>query len=415
MKAKNLKWFFVVWALLIVLFTGIMIRILQNDLKDNLGKSMAMLAVDFAQNLQLSNQDVADLKKVSYDDLIDHPLNKAFEKKARKVMALSNIRYIYVEVVLPASKYQVEKGEESLYDATIVMNLNLIYLLDAVPNDEDRFLDGGTRPFDDKQRYNITPMKTKEMHARKEVTYAVNEDIWGKYLSGFAPLYSEEGDYIGLVGVDLNIEIYDALVFRYVLFVIGFVLINSSLLIVALLNFFKSRRQASFNSVDLLTQTLNRAKIWEELVERWYVSKHENHAIAIYLLDIDYFKEYNDFYGHIAGDAVLKRVSEAILESVSSYKSVLGRYGGDRFLCVVEDILPDEAADLGIKMNRNVSHLKMEHVESSISEFVTVSVGGVVTVPHLHITPEEAFDLTNNILYEVKQVARNTSKVKTLH
>lgn len=404
-----------IWASLIVLFTGMMIHILQRDLKENLGTSMATLAVDFAQNLHLSNQDVASLKKVSYDDLIENPINVAFEKKARKVMALSNIRYIYVEVVLPAGKYQVEKGEESLYDATLGTNLNLIYLLDAVPKDEDRFLDGGTRPFDDKQRYNITSVDTKEKHAKKNVSYAVNEDLWGKYLSGFAPLYSTEGDYIGLVGVDLNIATYDALVFRYVLFVVGFVIINSSLLIYAILGFFKNKRQANFNSMDILTQTFNRAKVWEELVSRWYVSKQENHPIAIYLLDIDYFKEYNDFYGHIAGDDVLKRVSQAIQVTLTPYHSIVGRYGGDRFLCVVEEILPEEAVALGLKINQCVSALKIDHIESSISDVITVSVGGVVTVPHLHITPEEAFDLTNNILYEVKQVARNTSKVKTLH
>lgn len=415
MSFKKTKWIIAAWIVLMILLTAFMLMFVRDDTKNQLGKSMSLLAMEIAQNLKLSNEDVSILKQISYDVLVDYPQNKAFEEKARRLMAIDDIRYIYLEVVLPIGKYTVEADEEEDYGAKAGTNLSLLYLLDAVPKDEDRFLDEGTRPFDDKSRYNVLDLETKNRHLEKGVSFASNSDKWGRYISGFAPVYSIEGDYIGLLGVDLNIKSYENKVIRYSFFIMGFMVINALGIAYVLGIFVNQKKMYALNNEDALTQIFNRVKIWDILVEKWYEAKKDQTPIALFLVDIDYFKEYNDYYGHIAGNDVLKTLAVELKDFLESVNAQVGRYGGDRFMCVIPGLLPDEVRVLGEQLTERVRELNLEHKESSFSDCITVSIGGVVTVPHLHVTPEEAFDLTSNVLYEVKSSERGKSRIKVLH
>lgn len=415
MNFKKTKWIIAAWIVLMILLTAFMLMFVRDDTKNQLGKSMSLLAMEIAQNLKLSNEDVSILKQISYDVLVDYPQNKAFEERARHLMAIDDIKYIYLEVVLPAGKYQVEPDEVEVYDSKVGSNLSLMYLLDAVPRDEERFLDEGTRPFDDKSRYNVLDLETKKRHLEKRVTFSSNADKWGRYISGFAPVYSEEGDYIGLLGVDLNIKSYENKVIRYSFFIMGFMVINALGIVYVLGIFVNQKKMYALNNLDALTQIYNRVKIWDVLVEKWYEAKKDQTPMAVLLVDIDYFKEYNDYYGHLAGNEVLKTLASELKSFLEGVGAEVGRYGGDRFMCVVPGLLPEEVRVLGEQLTEHVHELNLEHKESSFSECITVSIGGVVTVPHLHVTPEEAFDLSSNVLYEVKSSGRGKSRIKVLH
>lgn len=415
MNFKKTKWIIAAWIVLMILLTAFMLMFVRDDTKNQLGKSMSLLAMEIAQNLKLSNEDVSILKQISYDVLVDYPQNKAFEERARHLMAIDDIKYIYLEVVLPAGKYQVEPDEVEVYDSKVGSNLSLMYLLDAVPRDEERFLDEGTRPFDDKSRYNVLDLETKKRHLEKRVTFSSNADKWGRYISGFAPVYSEEGDYIGLLGVDLNIKSYENKVIRYSFFIMGFMVINALGIAYVLGIFVNQKKMYALNNLDALTQIYNRVKIWDVLVEKWYEAKKDQTPMAVLLVDIDYFKEYNDYYGHLAGNEVLKTLASEFKSFLEGGGAEVGRYGGDRFMCVVPGLLPEEVRVLGEQLTEHVHELNLEHKESSFSECITVSIGGVVTVPHLHVTPEEAFDLSSNVLYEVKSSGRGKSRIKVLH
>ncbi len=415
MRSKKIKWLIGGWILTILAVTVVAFVSAQEGVREKLGSGVELLALNIAQNTTMTPAEVAALKSIEYDALVDNPINRAFEEKARVLMARSEIQYIYVEILLPETPYAVLEGEASIYEAREGSPLEVMYLLDAVPNEADRFLDEGMRPFADKSRYSILSATGRRLHSARVSSYYVAEDKWGKYISGYAPFYDTTGNYVGMLGVDLDFAVYQRQLSKYLIFIGIFIATNLLMLIWVLYLVFKVDRHMALSSVDTLTRVYNRGRIWELLIEKWYVAKQGQSPLVVLILDIDYFKEYNDYYGHIAGDEVLKKLALVFRRFVDTHNGCVGRYGGDEFIFILPELLPDDCDVLLKKLFEEIKALKIPHLNSSVSDCVSVSVGGVVTVPRLHATPEEAFDIADAVLYEVKQAGRNQYKMKALH
>lgn len=166
-------------------------------------------------------------------------------------------------------------------------------------------------------------------------------------------------------------------------------------------------------TIDSLTQIPNRRRLEEYIQQEWANTIRQKNSIAFLLCDVDYFKLYNDRYGHQAGDECLQQVAQAISTSLSRPLDLAARYGGEEFAV----ILPNTNAQGGIRVaeviHSAVAKLKIPHLQSPINDYLTLSIGISATVPN----PTSSFyNFINNVdlaLYQAKTQGRNCHVFKS--
>lgn len=134
-------------------------------------------------------------------------------------------------------------------------------------------------------------------------------------------------------------------------------------------------------SLDGLTGVANRRRFEEMLQAAWRTGLREHAPCALLMIDIDYFKKYNDHYGHPAGDACLREVAQALASCMSRPYDLIARYGGEEFVALLPGTDADGAAEIARRMLEAIAHLDREHAASPVSMHVTVSIGGASCVP----------------------------------
>ncbi len=159
--------------------------------------------------------------------------------------------------------------------------------------------------------------------------------------------------------------------------------------------------------LDSLTQIANRRRFDDYLLEEWQKSRQAEASIALILCDIDYFKLYNDRYGHPIGDYCLQQVALAIEAIVDSTSGLLARYGGEEFGIILPNTNSEEAFKIAEAIALNVNRLRITHQPSPINEYVTISLGVFSVVPNSKIAPELLIALADKALYEAKAQGRN--------
>ena len=125
------------------------------------------------------------------------------------------------------------------------------------------------------------------------------------------------------------------------------------------------------------------------------------------MLDIDYFKGYNDHYGHLKGDITLKEVSKAMQETLKRPGDYLFRLGGEEFGVLISDINEEKAYHMAEKIRHNVQALNIEHKQSKSSKYVTISIGLVTLIPNQFSEPEQILHKADENLYNAKAEGRN--------
>ena len=128
--------------------------------------------------------------------------------------------------------------------------------------------------------------------------------------------------------------------------------------------------------VDGLTGIPNRRSFDQHIRSEWQRGTRTNGELSLLLIDIDHFKQYNDTYGHQAGDACLTLVAKALSSSVHRPGDLVARYGGEEFVCVLPSTNLDGAELIGSTLREAVNFLKIPHKSSSVCGHVTISVGG---------------------------------------
>jgi len=166
------------------------------------------------------------------------------------------------------------------------------------------------------------------------------------------------------------------------------------------------------SSIDPLTQVLNRRGLEDVLKNAWLVNKREKAELSILMLDIDFFKPYNDNYGHPQGDKCLVQVAGLLNESLNRSTDSLARYGGEEFVVVLPFTPIDGARFKAKELIESLLAEEIKHEFSSVSPYVTVSVG---------IATKDCGNNANNgnelikqadiALYQAKEQGRNCYKV----
>jgi diguanylate cyclase (GGDEF)-like protein/PAS domain S-box-containing protein len=161
------------------------------------------------------------------------------------------------------------------------------------------------------------------------------------------------------------------------------------------------------SGIDSLTQIPNRRKFDEYLMSEW--SRHirgKNH-LSVILCDIDFFKYYNDTYGHQAGDDCLRQVARAIHDSSRRSSDLVARYGGEEFVFILPNTDLKGATTIAERVRISVKNLKIDHQSSAIDRYVTLSLGIASTIPENDTVAKELVSLADKALYEAKEGGRN--------
>ena len=161
---------------------------------------------------------------------------------------------------------------------------------------------------------------------------------------------------------------------------------------------------------DALTGVANRRKLDEVLWREWKQAQRTGHALSLALLDVDFFKRYNDRYGHARGDECLRAVAQAMASQVSRPTDLVARYGGEEFALVLPESDPNGVVALLGAIIAAVDALALAHADSAAAPHVTVSLGAVTLTPGAPgatDTPEAALEIADRMLYLAKESGRH--------
>jgi len=165
------------------------------------------------------------------------------------------------------------------------------------------------------------------------------------------------------------------------------------------------------SSLDGLTGIANRRYFDEHIEEEWRRAMRESKPLSIMIIDIDFFKPYNDHYGHQGGDGCLKQVAAAINDYARRGGDFAARYGGEEFVITLTDTDRDKAASMAEKLCEAVESLRIPHERSKACSVVTVSIGVSTVKPNAEMTPATLIELADKALYRAKEKGRNRAQV----
>lgn len=159
--------------------------------------------------------------------------------------------------------------------------------------------------------------------------------------------------------------------------------------------------------MDGLTGLANRRQFDRSLQAEWRRCRRSGKPLALALIDIDHFKQYNDLYGHPQGDACLRAVAEVLRAGLGRSHDLVARYGGEEFVCLLPECDLDGARAKAQALCRAVQARGLAHAGSPVVPVVTVSIGVASAVPRQGATPEQLLARADAHLYRAKAAGRN--------
>ncbi len=182
--------------------------------------------------------------------------------------------------------------------------------------------------------------------------------------------------------------------------ILGIIVVSCILLITSVLLKLLSTK----NLTDQLTDVYNRKKLNQ--LARQYRRNGTPGLFGVVMLDIDHFKLYNDTYGHVAGDLVLRQVAQMLLHSVRSNDYVI-RYGGEEFLVLINKVSEEAALSVCQRIHQQLEDLSLPHAASKVADHVTISVGLCYQRDEGAATLSKLIQLADQCLYQSKEAGRN--------
>lgn len=163
--------------------------------------------------------------------------------------------------------------------------------------------------------------------------------------------------------------------------------------------------------IDGLTGIANRRHFDEILRQEWKRGHREAWNLAVVMIDIDFFKKYNDNYGHQGGDECLKKVASTLSGTLHRPGDFVARYGGEEFVVLLPNTDAEGAAVIAEHMRANIEAQDIAHALSGVAKHVTISLGVASVVPDDGAPPETLVALADSALYKAKAAGRNRYSV----
>jgi len=159
--------------------------------------------------------------------------------------------------------------------------------------------------------------------------------------------------------------------------------------------------------LDGLTEIPNRRCFDVTLEKELRRKKRDGSLLSLVILDIDYFKKYNDTYGHAAGDTCLRQVAGAMKECIKRGSDFAARYGGEEFAIILSGTDRNGAITIAEKVRHSVAALDIRHAASDVAGHVTVSLGVATVFEDRDVSPVDLINAADAALYQAKEMGRN--------
>ncbi|WP_413174056.1 diguanylate cyclase domain-containing protein [Anabaena azotica] len=165
-------------------------------------------------------------------------------------------------------------------------------------------------------------------------------------------------------------------------------------------------------NLDALTQVANRRCFNNRLLQEWEELAKEQYPLSLIIFDIDAFKSYNDYYGHLAGDDCLLQIAQAVYSlirhlDVNRPADLVARYGGEEFAVLLPNTDLKGGAKVAERIQEAIHDLAIPHIKSHVKDIVTVSLGVAALIPSLEVKPDILIASADKALYEAKQQGRD--------
>ena len=175
-----------------------------------------------------------------------------------------------------------------------------------------------------------------------------------------------------------------------------------------------NQRLALLSATDGLTGIGNRRHFDAVLATEWLRGARQQEPLALLMIDIDHFKLYNDHYGHLAGDACLRRVAQLLATCVRRAGELVARYGGEEFVLLLPGTDLDQARLVAQHCIDAMAQERIPHADSPTAQFVTLSIGVAHTVPDAERKADTLVDAADNALYRAKNAGRQQFDVSQM-
>ena len=169
---------------------------------------------------------------------------------------------------------------------------------------------------------------------------------------------------------------------------------------------FQTEMLRSLSLIDGLTGIANRRQFDAVLEREWRHRERAKVPLSLLMIDIDFFKRYNDHYGHLAGDACIQAVAQELRSALHRPHDFVARYGGEEFACLLPDTPLEGAEHKAKDMMQRVRALAMDHVASEIEPYVTISIGVATASPTSITTSADLLSTADRFLYVAKESGR---------
>ena len=161
------------------------------------------------------------------------------------------------------------------------------------------------------------------------------------------------------------------------------------------------------SEMDALTGLHNRMAMERKLTQEWNVLRRKNEPLSVLMIDIDRFKDYNDLYGHQAGDDCLRRVAIIFSSIAHRASDMVARYGGEEFMLILPGIELEEAHQMALNLLHSVELEDIKHEHSDYHEHLTISIGVACLIPNGELTVQDLIRNADEALYRAKKQGRN--------
>jgi diguanylate cyclase (GGDEF)-like protein len=167
-----------------------------------------------------------------------------------------------------------------------------------------------------------------------------------------------------------------------------------------------NRELMRLSAMDGLTGLANRRHFDTVLRSEWDRGERLRHPLSLLMCDVDYFKPYNDTYGHLQGDECLRRISSALQFAIRRPCELAARYGGEEFALLLPETTAAHAMEIAETVRSNVERLAIAHAHSP-KGIVSISIGVATRVPNGQLSPERLIALADKALYLAKKSGRD--------
>ncbi|MBW2649974.1 MAG: diguanylate cyclase [Deltaproteobacteria bacterium] len=168
-----------------------------------------------------------------------------------------------------------------------------------------------------------------------------------------------------------------------------------------------NERLTYLSYVDEVTEINNRRYLDESLDREWKRATRNSLPLSLIMMDIDFFKKYNDIYGHLKGDECLKKIAGALSQALNRPADFIARYGGEEFVAVLPGTNIEGATHVADYLRKIVEEMSIEHDDAVTRKTVTISLGVASTIPKQHDSWDRLLKEADKALYRAKEEGRN--------